>query len=216
MSEKDKDKERINIEVGCPIYIEITEVGEKLKSRVVGFEHKDYIIIRAPAGPRSVIGKLNPGKILVVKYAYQGIAYGFHSHVLTTTNNPSDLLYIAYPQLIAEQSLRVETRYNCYLSCSLKTDDFESAGTIIDISMRGCCCSILMAEQRDVPHLMTLGTELEIKLDKPESDETISIKGSISTILENNMSAHLGIAFKQVDENIKDQLKQIIFPLFII
>lgn len=210
------DKDRINIEVGCPIYVEIAGVGEKLKSKLAGLEHKEYLMIRAPAGPRSTMGKMSPGKILVVKYQYQGVVYGFQSHVISMINNPTDLLFIAYPQLVAEQSLRADTRYNSFLTCTVKSGNFETPGTILDISMGGCCCSIPAVEQQDKSQLLGTGTELEITLKTPEIEQAILIKGLVSNNFENNKSAHVGITFKDVDEKLKQDLKEIIFPLFII
>lgn len=212
----DEDKDRINIEVGCPMYLEITEVGEKLKSKLAGLEHKDYLMIRAPAGPRSVIGKMSPGKILVVKYQYQGVIYGFHSHVLSMITNPAELLFIAYPKLVAEQSLRSDKRYNSFLTCTVKGENFETPGTILDLSMGGCCCSIPAVEKPGGPHIMGIGSELEIILKMPESEKIISIKGVVSNNLENSKAANVGVTFKDVDEKLKQDLKEIIFPLFII
>lgn len=212
----DQDKDRINIEVGCPIYVEITGVGEKLKSKLAGLEHKEYLMIRAPAGPRSSIGKMTPGKILVVKYQYQGVVYGFHSHVINMIDNPADLLFIAYPQLVAEQSLRADKRYNSFLSCTIKGENFESPGTIVDISMGGCCCSIPAMEQIGNSHMLAIGSELEVTMKTPELEEPVTVKGVISNNLENNKAANVGITFKDVDEKLKNELKEIIFPLFII
>lgn len=209
-------KDRINIEYGCPIFIEINEQRKKLASKIVGLEHKEYIIIRSPAGLGGVLGKLNPGKIFVVKYVYRGIAYGFKTHVLTSITSPASLLFIDYPKLVVEQGLRAENRYKCYLNCSVKTADFESRGAVVDISMGGCCFTIPAREAGDQPHLMTVGSDIEITLKKPGSKERIPVTGSIGNVIESNDTTRVGVSFKELSGKVKNELKQIMLPLFTI
>lgn len=214
MSESDKD--HINIEYGCPIFIEINEQRKKLTSKIVGLEHKEYIIIRSPAGMGSVLGKLNPGKIFVVKYVHRGIAYGFKTHVLTSITSPTNLLFIDYPKVVVEQGLRAENRYKCYLNCRVKTAEFESLGAVVDISMGGCCFTVPARKSSDKPHLMTVGAEIEVKLRKPDSKEVISIVGSIGNIIESSDTTRVGVSFEGLSGKVKNELKQIMLPLFTI
>ena len=214
MSENDKD--HINIEYGCPIFIEINEQRKKLTSKIVGLEHKEYLIIRAPAGIGSVLGKLNPGKIFVVKYVHRGIAYGFKTHVLTSITSPTSLLFIDYPKTIIEQGLRAENRYKCYLNCRVRTDKFESLGAVVDISMGGCCFTLPSKEENDKPHFMTVGDEIEVKLRKYDSKEVIPIVGSIVNVIESTETTRVGVSFADLSGTVKRELKQIMLPLFTI
>lgn len=214
MSESVKD--HINIEYGCPVLLEISEQTKKLTSKVVGVEHKDFIIIRTPAGLGNALGKMNPGKIFVVKYVHKGIAYGFKTHVLTSITSPANLLFVDYPKLVVEQGLRAENRYKCYLNCSVKTLNFKSLGAVVDISVGGCCFTVPAREPADAPHLMEVGSEIEIKLKKPDSKEVIQLVATIGNIIENNDTTRVGVSFKEVSGKVKAELKQIMLPLFTI
>ena len=207
-------KDRINVEYGCPIFIEINEQRKKLTSKIVGLEHREYIIIRSPAGIGSVLGKLNPGKIFVVKYVHRGIAYGFKTHVLTSISSPANLLFVDYPKLVVEQGLRAENRYKCYLNCRVKTAEFESLAAVVDISMGGCCFTIPARESKDEPHLMTVGTDIEIKLRKPDSKDMIPILGTVGNIIETSDTTRVGVSFADVSGMVKSELKKIMLPLF--
>lgn len=212
----DSVKDYINIEYGCPIFIEISEQRNKLVSKIVGLEHKEYIIIRAPTGAGKLVGQLNPGKIFVVKYVHKGIAYGFKTHVLTTIKSPANLLFIDYPKLVAEQGLRAESRYKCYLNCRVKTIDFASLGAVVDISLGGCCFTIPARKANEDPHLLENGTEIEISLKKLESKEMVPVVGTVSNVIDGNETVRVGVAFKDVTGRTKAELKQIILPLFTI
>lgn len=211
-----KDKVNVNVDTGCPVYIEIDGINEKLKSKIVGLEHGEYLILRDPAGTAEMRGGLNPGTLLVVKYLHHSIAYGFQTHVLTTINNPSNLVFIAYPQVVAEQSLRSEKRYDCHFNCKVKIETSEKSGTVVDVNTGGCCCIIPIIKSDAEPHLMAVGTVIEIEIAKPESEEIISVQATINNISEDNSIARIGVAFKDVDEKNRKALKELLFPLFII
>lgn len=210
------DTTHMNIEVGCPVYIEINGINEKLKSKIIGFEHGEFLILRSPAGSAELRGGLNPNTLLVVKYVHHSIAYGFQTHVLTTINNPTNLIFIAYPQVVAEQSLRNKKRYDCHFACHINAEGSEKSGTVVDINTGGCCCTIPITESDNQPHLMAIGTAVELKIRKPDSEETITIRGSVSNITEDNSTARMGIAFQNMDDEIRNNLKELIFPLFVI
>ncbi len=209
------DKDRIRIELGCPIFIEINEQRKKLSSKIVGLEHKDYIIIRSPGGLEGVLGKLNPGKIFVVKYVHRGVAYGFKTHVLSAITSPAHLMFIDYPKSVVEQSLRAENRYKCFLACNVRAIGIDSPGTVVDISLGGCCFT-LPASSQGYNQSLAVGTEIELKLKKSESEAMIKIKGSVTNLVENDTVARVGVIFKDVEAKIKSELKEIIFPLYMI
>lgn len=209
------NKTRINIETGCPVYVEIKGEGEKLKSKVIGLEHENYLILKDPAGSKEARGELVTGTMVVVKYVYQGVAYGFQTTVLTKIYNPANLVFIGYPPLVAEQSLRAEKRYDCHLKCSLNAEGAEQEGRIVDISMGGCCCAISKAEDAE-PNVIIVGSTVEIKLELPESGEPLSITGIVNNVTEDKKASRLGIAFESPSKEVKAELKTLLFDLFTI
>ena len=204
---------RINIELGCPLFIEIGDQRNKLSSRVVGVEHRDYLIIRTPSGAGGV--PLKPGKIFIVKYVHQGIVYGFKTHVLAAITHPANLLFIGYPKKVDEQGLRSENRYKCSLKCVVKTTKYAGPGTLVDISMNGCCCSI---KAREVNFIETLavGTQLQFELKRSGSGPQVKMRGAITNIVESDKSTRVGVLFKDVDDQTRQQLKVVMFPLSVI
>lgn len=209
-------KKIINIEAGCPLFLEITGINDKLKSKVVGLEHLEYLIVRAPADTPVTRAALLPSKKVIVKYVYQGVAYGFRTHVLSALQQPANLVFLAYPQVVAEQSLREEKRYNCYFHCLIKTENIEKPGTVIDMSLGGCCCMIPMSKKNDTPHLMIVGSKITIVVDKPDSKEKTSLSGSISSFAENDNTARVGIKFEDVEGQIGEELKRLLSPLYVL
>lgn len=206
-------RDRINIELGCPIFIEISNQKNKLSSRVIGVEHRDYLIVKTPTGAGA--GTLKAGKIFVIKYVHQGIVYGFKTHVLTAITRPANVLFIGYPSKVDEQGLRSESRYKCSLKCVVKTIKYAGPGTLVDISMKGCCCSI-RAREVDFIETLAVGAELKFELEGAGSDPQVKMRGTITNIIESEKSTRVGVLFKDVNDQAKRQLKVIMFPLSVI
>lgn len=204
---------RINIELGCPVFIEISDQKNKLSSRIIGVEHRDYLIIKTPTGTSA--GTLKPGKIFVIKYVHQGIVYGFKTHVLTAITHPANVLFIGYPSKVDEQGLRSENRYKCSLKCVVKTLKYAGPGTMVDISANGCCCSFRAREVNFIKSL-AVGTELKFELEGAGSDPQVKMGGTITNIIESEKATRVGISFKDIDKKTKQQLKVVMFPLSVI
>ena len=98
-----KVNDEVRIETGCPVFVEIVGANSKLKSKFVGYEQNEYIILRAPAVSANVQLGMQPGQTIVVKYVTAGIVYAFQSRVLGCIKVPDNLVFIAYPKAVQKQ-----------------------------------------------------------------------------------------------------------------
>lgn len=206
-------KDEIRIETGCPVFAEIVGANSKLKSKFVGYELNEYIILRAPAVSANIRLGMQAGQTIVVKYVTAGIIYAFQSRILSCITVPENLVFIEYPKLVQKQSLRNQQRYFCYYHTILKGETSELTGTVVDISMGGCCCLIPKLGKNKEVDYPEKGTLMEVHIQRPESDKKLVIQGTLSNISQAEMSDRAGFAFENLTDEVQAELQQLIVPL---
>ena len=185
---------RLNINSGTSLQIEIQGHDAKIKTKLIGMETWEYLIIKAPVGIAGIRNKMVEGNKVTVRYIQEGSVYGFEAFILAVIDKPVSLLIIDYPHAVAEKSLRKTERKDCYINCMISIDDKESEGALVDISTTGCRC---IAPNIYTPDLSSpkIGTNITIVFDSPAEDWQMVLEGEIVNTTEYHAAARLGIKF---------------------
>jgi len=102
--------ERI-LQVGTRVFLFVTgERGEqKWPSRLLGWQGGRFLLLRLPRdGVRPL--QLPEGSAVVVRYILDGEVYGLRTRVLKVQFQPTDLLFLAFPDEVENVPLRSRSR----------------------------------------------------------------------------------------------------------
>lgn len=196
---------RLNMNLGAALQIEIQGLDAKIKTKLIGMETWEYLIIKAPVGYAGIRSKMVEGNKVVVRYVQEGNVYGFEAFILAVINKPTSLLVIDYPSAVVEKTLRKSERKDCYINCMIEIDAKETEGALVDISTTGCRCIApnINPVDKQVPQI---GDSISLVFDSPAEDWQMVLEGSIANTTEYHAAARLGIKF---GEGIEDKLQHI-------
>jgi c-di-GMP-binding flagellar brake protein YcgR len=201
--------QRINIEMGASLLLNIEGIEGKFKSHLIGLVPSEFMIIKAPIGYSGIKEKLFEGNKVTVRYIQHGQAYGFESFIMTLVTKPKTMLILSYPTTINTVSLRKAERYDCYIPCVLEIEGQELTGTIMDISLKGCRC--LLPElpskiQRSVDKDAISGT---LKFESPNNKDNIELSVLIVNKSDYKSASKIGLLFDDLDSEVERSLVKV-------
>ena len=196
---------RLNMNLGASLQIEIQGLDAKIKTKLIGMETWEYLIIKAPVGYAGIRSKMVEGNKVVVRYVQEGNVYGFEAFILAVINKPTSLLVIDYPSAVVEKTLRKSERKDCYINCMIEIDGKETEGALVDISTTGCRCIAPNLNSVDVQGPQ-IGSNVTLVFDSPAEDWQMVLEGEIVNTTEYHAAARLGVKFA---EGIEDKIQHI-------
>lgn len=185
---------RLNMDLGTALQIEIQGLDAKIKTKLIGMENWEYLILKAPVGYAGIRSKMVEGNKVVVRFVQEGSVYGFESFILGVTDKPTSLLIIDYPRTVAEKSLRQAQRKDCYITAAITIDGEESEGAVVDISKGGCRCIAPNLTSDDIAGPQ-IGSSITLVFDSPAENWQMVLEGMIVNTTEYHAAARLGIKF---------------------
>lgn len=200
---------RLNVDIGTPLHINIQGVEGKIKSKLIGMEAWEYLIIKAPVGYAGIRTKLTEGNRVVIRFLQEGSVFGFEAYILAVIDKPATLLVIDYPRKIEEKSLREAKRLDCYIPCSLLVDQKPAEGSVIDISSSGC--RFVVASHSGLTQINPeKDSPVIIKFDSPAENWQFELEGVIANTSEYQTTASFGVRFNQEADKQRRHLEQLI------
>jgi len=194
----------VEIDHGVELIVEIEGVYGHMKSELVGQRTGHYLVIRTPVGPAGYKNKLFDGNNVLVRYLRQDMAYGFQSSILKSIVEPEQLLFIACPRVLQERTLRSVKRVDTYIVAKVAVQAQSVAGTIVDMSAKGCRCI--------VPSHVEHTKQIELHNGDPvviyaELDgEEVHLAGWIRNLMTYHGATKLGIEFDRLPQETREQL----------
>lgn len=201
--------QRINIDMGTSLLLNIEGIEEKLKSYLIGLVPSEFMIIKAPIGYSGIKEKLFEGNKLTIRYLQSGQAYGFESFIISLVTKPKTMLILSYPTTINTVSLRKTERYDCYIPCILEIEGQDFTGTIMDISLKGCSCllqGLPSKLQRTVDKNALNGT---LKFESPIDKDNIELSTLIVNQSGYKSASEIGMLFDNMDSEVERNLARI-------
>lgn len=195
---------RIAVEIGIPVKIELEGIEIALQSTIVGLENSKYIIIKAPEPFQRVEHKLFKGNDLIVRYISDGTVYAFQSRVMEMIPKPVPLLFLEYPRIIQHHELRVQKRLHCHIPVRAIYETQENIGCILDLAVNGCRCLMRAATNKTLLPC-DLDSRLNLKCIIPGSKDIITLSGTVKNLKRTRKELDIGVNFdpKMTSENRK-------------
>ncbi len=200
----------LEIATGCPVFVEISDTSEKLKSRIVGHDQQNFVIIACPRSGTCNNKSWQPGANVVIKYVHDGVVIAFQTPILNSIQAPANLLFLAYPREITRQNLRGWKRYQCDFKGWLPVAGNDLVGNVLDISMGGCCISI-SSETLGAAEIPEPGTAMELTIQHPENNELAKLPATLSNSWVTGNTRKFGVAYQSLTSEQERQVKDLIF-----
>ncbi|MFH2057661.1 MAG: PilZ domain-containing protein [Pseudomonadota bacterium] len=184
--------QRLFIELGTPLLIEASEKIKSLPGKLVGMKVGEYLIVDISGAKSEPIALIKEDPVLI-KYVNLEDIFNFSSIVLRILDQPDDLVFLQYPDLVESCNIRSHKRVECFLPIQAEIGDHKAPGVVTNISPRGCLCTI------DHSQLWKNINDQQINLLLPYGDlETLSIMGDVRSSQIQGSQIKLGIKFNEL------------------
>ena len=204
---------RINLAIGTKLFIEIEGVAIPLKSKFLGMEPNQYLIIACPTPLAPVRHKLYEGNHIILKYFYKGTVYAFQSKMIEAIYKPVKLLFLEYPKIVQHKDLRRQKRMSSYIPTKINFSDEMSQGAILDINQGGCRCHIKKIESENLQEIEN-ECQLSLVFPFPGVEGELEVFGFIKNVMENDEGMDLGIKFDKNSAEVQDKIAQYILLVY--
>jgi c-di-GMP-binding flagellar brake protein YcgR len=187
----------LGIEPGVLLQLQLEGVRGSYKSTLVGMERGLYLISRIPQMP-GLKAKLGKEDQVIVRYLYEGTAYGFRSMLLGVTNEPFRLAFLSYPENIEVVNLRTQERVSCFFPAVLSLNESSWEGVILDVSPGGCNFVFDPTGDKDTTGF-NIGDVVLLSTQITGSSGPMTLRGTIRNIRQRETEITLGTQFHEVE-----------------
>jgi len=178
------------------IFVQAPLFASRVEAKILGYAIGQYVILHSPGGkPGAGLSSLAPriGDDLIIRFLVDGIAYGFTSHVTHLLAHPESLIFLQYPESIAQVSVRRDRRIPCRLPCNLiDSTGQRTPALLLDISEGGgkVASRDIKEEQRSP------GAPVKLELTLPPPTGGVhEITGKLIRAVSQHQTIIAGIAF---------------------
>lgn len=201
--------QELAIDFGATVQLEIDGVEMRLQSQFVGMLPGKFVVVSVPSVSAlgGVTVKLFCGNRVVVRYVHHGVVYGFETTIMEAISSPVRLLFLVYPRVINERSVRASQRVTTKLPAKLGLGDDAAPGTITDISARGCQFEIA-SDSLPADFKGETDTETHLRLQLPGVVEEYEVSGQLKNVEKVGRLTRLGIAFAELDEQVQTSIEE--------
>lgn len=195
---------RLNIELGDSVIIKGDQPGEDLGCVLVGLEAPHYLIMRTPlnAAPR----RFKNHQEVMVRYIHNAEIYRFRAMVTGQVNEPAELLFLSYPDLVEDGEERNNARINCEIPATASIDQALLNGLITDISSQGCRFIVNLPGNIQPCQVKVL-TDVNLSVSLQEEAPPESLSGRVRNTTIDRFRIALGIEFERLSDRIAEGLK---------
>lgn len=200
--------ERLSLEIGSRLEIDVGSPPARLKSRLVGMESGSYLIARLPE-TAGFGDTLVPGAEVKVRFECSGNLYGFESSVIDFYSRSLPLLILTYPKAVDRHELRTHPRVDCFFPATARMEASEFQGNITDISIGGCRYVSHQMTEQDI-HKLTLEKRLVVYIRFPGDELSQAVKGQVRSVRHDGEKAILGLQFEDPEPDLVEKLSDFI------
>jgi len=152
------------ISLGTEVQLEFEGIEDRYRSRVVGVEPEEFIILRKPAALSPVLFRrsLTPGAGITVRYFFGGSVWGFRTRLLQKVTGLVQLILVRYPKQIENYDLRQAERVETHIPCRISQDEASVEGVVNDLSETGAC--VMYRSEVEVGRIPGCEVKLEIPI----------------------------------------------------
>lgn len=190
--------------VGLKLLLQTNKSYERLEMSLVGWIKRDIIIATVPYLLEA--NKLTSEDHCVIRFLKDGVAYGFHTHMVTSLYSPVPLIFLQYPEHINSLALRKSQRVKTSIPAKMmgirRDGDIISSNAIIaDLSETGCLLELPSAE------LSEIGPDKNFYLTFTILDESIELDCTVRNIRKRGGHYLLGVEFKHSPKSCEESMQ---------
>lgn len=204
---------RISLDIGSKIKMEIDQVDTPLVSSMVGMVPNEYLLVTTPTPFSVVQTALDSSKSIIIKYLHMGRLYMFTTKLQKAIDDPRHLLFLDYPSVIHYHELRRTKRTPVFIPCTLHlSTGLKLHGVLIDLSILGCLCLVKAIGNAPMP---SIGIDNTVYLHclLPGLKEDQEIPGFVKNFRMSSTEAYIGIGFSGLQDYVKEIIKKYLSSL---
>lgn len=194
-----KDK----LHVGLKMSLQLENTYGKIDLILVGWV-KDQVIMATSSKLRTI--DVTSQAPCVIRFANNGIAYGFYTQMTGKTFSPLPMIFFKYPDNISSlqyrKSARLKTNIPVMIMGLEETQGLISGkAKIVDISDKGCLLE--MASE----NLGTAEKDMDFYLTFKILEESLHLDCTVRNVRKDGKHYLLGTQFKNISNNDKELIK---------
>ncbi|MBN2706954.1 MAG: flagellar brake protein [Deltaproteobacteria bacterium] len=182
------------------LQLQIEGYPGRLKSYLVGKEEGNYLLIKIPLlkAPEKLFRQ---GKELIIRYVYQGSAFGFRTQVILPLFDSFNVVFVGFPKRIEDFNLRVHKRFECSLPARLEVitkhqnRQMRFKTMVNDISKGGCRLTISLKELEWSKDPIKIKAEVSLFLSLPGVDGELFLQAAVRSLSQDEDAMALGLQF---------------------
>lgn len=174
------------------IYRDIEDAQIHHWTTLLGWKARQFLIIDMPKNDHNAF-EAREGTVCLVRYEGPSKLFGFETMILKVSQYPGPLIYLKYPQIIKEMSLRRHKR----IKTSIQAWIYNVVGNqavILDISEGGC---LLSSET-----YYDVGSSFYISFDLPNGDRVEYCRCWVRHVRRENGEILIGVEFEEVKKSL--------------
>jgi c-di-GMP-binding flagellar brake protein YcgR len=195
----------LSMEIGIPLEVKLDILEDRKRSRLVGMDPGNYLIIQMPPLRNKVLEKIFPGSEVTVQYLHQGTVYGFRSSIRGLIFSPARLVFMDYPKMIFFYELRSQKRMECSLPAQLTLDGRVRPCVIRDISAHGCRVLLKASKVERLP-ILEIDKLLGLRFPLPGFQGEEEVQGKVRNFQTNKHEMSIGVRFLSIDEGTQQRI----------
>ena len=200
--------------------VELPSVGMRFLSKVIGVDREKAVIVDSPLYTfdedtlESIIGN-----DAIVRFEKKGNKFGFRSKVLNAEFGELQYLFLEYPLTMEVYQARKEPRFDAMIPAvmivlGLTGSDLDDLiiskgerfkGTVVNISMTGCCFVIETQKYPTAPEI-DIDAMIVLEMRYRESEEKTLTMAKIKNIRKDSNEISLGLMFSDISGEFTDGL----------
>lgn len=205
--------QRISLDIGSRVKLEFNQIEGSYNSTTVGMLPDEFLVLTCPSQLITMNRKPTPGTQLLTKYVHMGKLCLFKSRILTTIENPQDLLFVEYPASIHYHELRQAKRARIFIPCTLNfPTGGEFFGALVDLSSSGGLCVIKTKVNQALPAIQ-IDQQIELRCLLPGMKEEQQINGIIKNVKQNSNESKFGIEFFNMHSYLIETINRYLYSI---
>lgn len=195
---------RLNIALGDLVIIQGDKPGDNASCVLVGLEAPHYLILRKPLTQSP--SRLRAGREVMVRYIHNAEIYRFRATVTGQINEPAELFFLSYPELVEDGEQRTQARINCEIPATASIDEALLNGLITDINQEGCRFIVNLPGNIQ-PYQVKVLTDVNLSIALGNEAPPQEFSGRVRNTNIDRFRIALGIEFEELSDRITDGLK---------
>jgi len=193
--------EGASIEVGAGLRVQVEGIDYTFTSRIIGTFDTDDVLISLDPRMEHFESRLAPGTVFSASYLADDVYHQFRARFERLITDPIRAIVLNTPDEVVNIEQRMLPRTPC--SVPARVDIRKTlAGTICDISSKGCRIEMPVGEDAPIP--LEVGDRVRLRLRAPGSQHGYIVEGQVRNVVSTELVQEAGIRFDKLPEILRN------------